>query len=179
MKRFLTVALTALCLIPACSEAHGPVPQKVVKEVVVKAEPAKAWALVKDFGAIKDWHPDVSGEVLETAKDAGDETETLRRKLTFRDGKTLVEKLREANDQQMKLDYRMIGGTVAVSNYRSVMQVAPGPGAGESTITWTARFYNKANELAADPGEDDAAANAAINQIYDAGLAGLKQSLER
>ncbi len=178
MKQWL-ILLAAASLFPLSAAAHGPSPQKVVKEVVIKAEPAKVWAVVKDFGGIHKWHPAVADTKLEQRKDNESDAMLTHRILTLKDGGSIVEKLREANDADMKLDYKMVEGTIPVSNYRAVMQVKAGPGAGESTLTWTGRFYNKANSMEAKPGEDNPTANAAINGIYDAGIEGLKKLLEK
>ena len=48
MNKFL--AILALAAIPFTAFAHGPTPQKVEKSIVIKAPPAKVWAMVKDFG---------------------------------------------------------------------------------------------------------------------------------
>lgn len=176
--KHLIILLAAACMFPLAASAHGPSPQKVVKEVVIKAEPAKVWAVIKDFGTIHKWHPAVADTKLEQRKDTESDAMLTHRILMLKDGGSIVEKLREANDADMKLDYKMVEGTIPVSNYRAVMQVKVGPGAGESTLTWTGRFYNKANSMEAKPGEDNPTANAAINSIYDAGLAGLKRMLE-
>lgn len=178
MKQLIAIVALA-SLMPLSAFGHGPSPQKVVKEVVIKAEPAKVWAAVKDFGGIQKWHPAVAEAKLEDRKDTDSDATLVHRILTLKDGGSIVEKLREANDSDMKLDYKMVEGTIPVSNYRAVMQVKAGPGAGESTLTWTGRFYNKANSMEAKPGEDNPTAVAAINGIYDAGLAGLKQMLEK
>jgi len=178
MKKFLMM-LAVAGLFPFSAAAHGPSPQKIVKEVVIKAEPAKVWAVVKDFGSIKQWHPAVAEVKLEERKDTESEATLLHRVITLKDGGSITEKLREASDADMKLDYKMVEGTIAVSNYRAVMQIKAGPGAGESTLTWTGRFYNKANSMEAPPGQDNPAANAAINGIYDTGVAGLKAFLEK
>lgn len=178
MNKILVALLTIASLLPMSAAAHGPSPQKVIKEVTVKAEPAKLWAVVKDFGGVHKWHPLVASTKLEDRKDTESDQTLVHRTVIFKDGGKMVEKLREVNDADMKIDYKMVETTVAVSNYRAVMQVKPGPGAGESTLTWTARFYNKANSMEAAPGEDNVAANAAINAIYDAGVAGLKKMAE-
>ncbi len=177
MKHYWYLGLLAAVL-PFVANAHGPSPQKVVKEVVIKAEPAKTWAVVKDFGNMHQWHPGVATTAVEERKDAESEAMLQHRTLILKDGGKVVEKLREVNEADMKIDYKMVDGTIPVSNYRAVMQVKAGPGAGESTLTWTGRFYNKANSMEAKPGEDNPAANAAINGIYDAGLAGIKQFVE-
>lgn len=178
MKQWL-ILLASLCLLPSYAAAHGPSPQKVVKEVVIKAEPAKLWAVLKDFGSIAQWHPAVSAVKLEERKDTESDAVLTHRILTLKDGGSIVEKLRESNDAEMKVDYKMVEGTIPVSNYRAVMQVKAGTSAGESILTWTGRFYNKANSMEAKPGEDNPTANAAINGIYDAGIDGLKKLLEK
>lgn len=179
--KVLIALLIAVCMAPFPAAAHGPSPQKVVKEVVIKAEPAKVWAVIKDFGGIHKWHPAVASTKLEDRKDAESGNMLVHRLLTLKDGGSVLEKLREVNDADMKLDYKLVDGaesTIPVSNYRAVMQVKPGPATGESTLVWTGRFYNKANSMEARPGEDNPTANAAINGIYDAGMAGLKKLLE-
>ena len=58
MNKFL--ALLALTVLPLTVMAHGPSPQKVEKSVVIKAAPAKVWAMVKDFGNMQAWHPAIA-----------------------------------------------------------------------------------------------------------------------
>lgn len=177
----LVAMLAIVSFIPLTALAHGPSGQKVEKKFDVKAEPAKVWALVKDFGAIGKWHPDVTHVKLEDRKD--EEGKTLPHRLvTLKNGTTFLEKLREANDADMKMDYKMVDGkdsTIAVSNYRTVLQVKPAEMAGQTTVTLTARFYNKANTMEAPPGADNPAANKAINELYDAAAIGLKSALEK
>ena len=179
MKRWFITLLACMAL---TAQAHGPSGQKVVKEVIIKAAPEKVWQAIKQFDAIRQWHPDIAKLVLDNRVDKETGNTLPHRAITLTSGLTLLEKLREANDEEMKLDYKLVDGaesTIAVSNYRSVMQVKAGPGVGESTVVWTARFYNKANTMEAPAGQDNPAANAAINAFYNAGAAGLKQLLEK
>ncbi|MEQ1488659.1 MAG: SRPBCC family protein [Methylotenera sp.] len=181
MKKFLSMLVVA-CLLPVAALAHGPSGQKVVKEFEVKAEPAKTWALLKDFGAIGKWHPDVTNVKLEDRKDEESGKTLSHRLVTLKNGTTFLEKLREANDADMKLDYKLVDGkdsTIAVSNYRTVAQVKAGKSSGQSTVTLTARFYNKANTMEAPEGQDNPAANKAINELYDEAAVGLKKALEK
>lgn len=178
MQRIASLlAAAALAMMPAMALAHGPSPQKVIKEIVIQVEPAKAWEVVRDFGAIAHWHPDVVDARLEE-RPADDGVAAPHRLLTLRSGNTVVEMLRKVQDDAMKLDYKMVEGSLPVSGYRALMEVHPGANAGEARVIWTGRFYNKANALEAGPGEDNPAAVAAINALYDAGLAGLKRMLE-
>ena len=66
MKKVL--ALIAVAILPLTAAAHGPSPQKVEKEIVIKADPAKVWALVKDFGGIQKWLPTVASTGVEDEK---------------------------------------------------------------------------------------------------------------
>ncbi|WP_137719890.1 SRPBCC family protein [Methylobacillus flagellatus] len=166
-------ALLAMALLPLSAAAHGPSPQKVEKSVTIKAEPAKVWALVKDFGNMQAWHPAVASTKLEKK---GEDTFRL---LTLKGGGTIYEKLRSADDADMKLKYEIVEGVLPVADYNSFITVKAGPGAGESTVTWVGRFYRvyKLNPPI-PPGQDDASALNAVNGVYDAGLANLKKVAE-
>lgn len=171
MKKLL--ALIAFALVPLTAAAHGPSPQKVEKTVTIKAEPAKVWAIIKDFGGINKWHPGVATSKLE--KKGGD---TYRR-LTLKDGNTIVEKLRSIDDADMQLKYEIDETTLPFTDYYSIMKVKAGPGAGESTVTWMGRFYRLYKLNPPIPkGQDDETAVATVTAIYDSGLANLKKIAE-
>lgn len=178
MKLFYALFAAAMLLPLSVGAANAPSQQKVIREVVIKAEPAKVWAMVKDFGGIHKWHPAVESTSLEMRKDDTG-AEVQHRLLTLKGGGTLLEKLVGATDADMKLEYRIVEGVLPVSSYRAILQVKSGPGAGESTVTWTGRFYNKANAVDARPGEDNATAVKAVEGVYDAGLPALKKLLEQ
>lgn len=177
MKRLIPLFSLLVAFSPLTQAANAPTQQKVIREIVVKAEPAKAWAIVKDFAGIHKWHPAVESTTTETKPDESG-TPLLHRTLTLKGGGTIIEKQTINSDEDMKLEYRIVEGVLPVSGYRSVMQVKAGPGAGESTVTWTGRFYNKANDVHAKPGEDNEAAIKAIEGVYDAGVPGLKKLIE-
>ena len=175
------VFLLSMMACALSANAHGPSPQKVVKEIVIKADQEKVWALVKDFGAIGKWHPDVTSVKLDTKKDAETGVDLPHRVVALKNGTSFLEKLREVIEADKKIDYKMIEGnesTIAVSNYRTVMQVKAGANAGETILVITARFYNKANSMEAPPGLDNPTANKVINELYDAAAIGLKKALE-
>jgi hypothetical protein len=171
MKKLL--AILAALILPFTAAAHGPSPQKVEKEIVIKADPAKVWAIVKDFGNMQAWHPAVASDKLETKDGA------TFRLLTLKDGGTIYEKLKSADDADMKLKYEIIEGVLPVADYNATMTVKPGPGAGESTVVWMARFYRvyKLNPPI-PPGQDDESAVNAVTGVFEAGLPGLKKLAE-
>ena len=166
-------ALLALAVLPLTAFAHGPSPQKVDKSVVIKAEPAKVWALVKDFGNMHKWLPAVASTKLEKK---GEDTYRL---LTLKSGGTIYEKLRGADDDAMKLRYEIVEGVLPVADYNSFITVKPGPGAGETTVNWVGRFYRVYKLNPPIPaGQDDESALNAVNGVYDAGLENLKKVAE-
>ena len=176
MKKLL--ALIAMALLPLTAAAHGPTPQKVEKTVTIKADPAKVWALVKDFGNMQKWHPAVASDKIEQKNDENGDMATFRT-LTLKDGGTIYEKLGNSSDADMKIKYYIVKSVLPVSDYNATMTVAAGPGAGEATVTWVGRFYRKYLFNPPIPaGEDDETAVKVITGIFDSGLANLKKVTE-
>ena len=164
--------LPNIALVPSAA-AHGPSPQKVEKTIVIKAAPARVWAIVKDFGNMHSWHPGIASTKLEKK---GDET---FRTLTLKSGGDIYEKLRSADDATMKMKYEIVSGVAPVADYNAFMTVTAGPGAGESTVTWVGRFYRTYKLNPPIPaGQDDESALKAVNGVFDAGLPNLKKVAE-
>ncbi len=177
MKKLL--ALIAIAILPLTAAAHGPSPQKVEKEVVIKADPAKVWALVKDFGNMQKWHPAVASDKVEVKKDENGDEQTYRT-LTLKSGGTILEKFRGSDDKDMQLKYEIVSGVLPVADYTSKITVKAGPAAGQSTVVWMGRFYRVYKLNPPIPaGQDDESAVKAVNEVYDAGLAGLKAAAEK
>ncbi|MGB4813223.1 MAG: SRPBCC family protein [Methylophilaceae bacterium] len=176
----LKILLITLCLSLASmvAVACGPTPQKVSKEIVINADVATVWQAINAFDAIAQWHPDVQSSRIQQKLDEEDANSTYRL-ITLKNGQTIEEKRRITAGNEMKLDYQMTKGDFPVSNYRGVMVVKPGINAGQTIVTWTARFNNKANMLAAPAGQDNATAISAIIAFYENGLAGLKAFVEK
>ncbi len=176
MNRLL--ALIAMSAFVMNAYAHGPSPQKVEKEMVIKADAAKVWGIVKDVGQVQSWLPLVSNTKLESKKDdAGNDINV--RLLTLKAGGTVLEKIRSADDKDMVLKYEILEGAVPVADFNGKISVKAGPGAGESTVTWLGRFYRVYKLNPPIPaGQDDESALKAVNSIFDAGLNGLKAKAE-
>jgi len=167
-----------MAILPLTAAAHGPSPQKVEKSVVIKTDPAKVWAIVKDWGGLHKWLPPVASTKVETKKDESGDTVTYRL-LTLKGGGTVYEKLRSIDDADMKIKYEIVEGVLPVADYNAYMTVKAGPGAGETTVTWVARFYRVYKLNPPIPaGQDDESALKAVNGIFDAGLPELKRVAE-
>lgn len=175
MKKFLALIALSLStsLVSFTAAAHGPSPLKVDKSVTIKAEPAKVWALVKDFGNVQKWNPGVTASKVEKK---GDDT---FRTLTLKGGGTSQEKLRSIDDGDMKIRYEMVSSSLPLTDFNAFMVVTKGEKAGETNVQWVGRFYRLYKLNPPIPaGQDDETALKAINELFDTGLAGLQKAAE-
>ena len=147
--RGLLVPLLPLLLAAALPAlAHGPTRQKVSEKITIEAPADAVWAKVKNFDALKDWHPAVAA----SPADKGNAEGSVR---------TL--KLKD-------------GGALPVSNYTSTIQVT-GTGA-TSTVEWRGAFYRAYPNNNPPPEQNDEAALKAVTDVYRGGLAHLKKMME-
>ncbi len=175
MKKFLALIALSLStsLVSFTAAAHGPSPLKVDKSVTIKADPAKVWALVKDFGNMQKWHPAVVSTKLEKK---GEET---FRTLTLKNGGTINEKLRSIDEADMKIRYEIVSSQLPLTDYNAFMVVTKGAKPGETNVQWVGRFYRLYKLNPPIPaGQEDETAIKAINEIFDSGLAGLQKAAE-
>ena len=85
-RRALSVLLaTVLLAASAPGLAHGPTRQKVSEKVTIEAPADAVWAKIKNFNALKDWHP----AVAESPSDKGNAEGSVRT-LKLKGGGTLV-----------------------------------------------------------------------------------------
>lgn len=88
-------------------------------------------------------------------------------------------KVKSADDADMKFKYEIAEGTIPAADYNSFLTVKAGPGAGESSVTWVARFYRVYKLNPPIPaGQDDETAVKSVNDMMDAGFANLKKAAE-
>ena len=171
---FLAVALAGVLIALATntSRAHGPTRQKAIEKITINAPPAAVWARIKNFDALKDWHP----AIAESPADKGNAVGSVRQ-LKLKGGGALTETLEAFDDTKMKYSYRAKdGGALPVTNYTSTISVS-GEG-NQSVVEWRGAFYRgfPNNDPPADQNDD--AAVAAITGVYKSGLANLKKLAE-
>src|SRR5262245_37734357 len=112
-------AFALLASLAAASAAHGPTRQKVVEQVTIDAPPAVVWARVRNFDALKDWHP----AIAESPASKGNEEGSVR-SLKLKGGGELTETIETYDDAKMKYSYRAKdGGALPVTNYTSTISV--------------------------------------------------------
>lgn len=166
-------AWVLLCGGMAVAQAHGPTRQKVTEKITINAPADAVWARVKNFDALKDWHP----AVAESPASAGN-TEGSVRSLKLKGGGALEETLEGFDEAKMKFSYRAKdGGALPVTNYTSTLQVtAVGPK--ESTVEWRGAFYRAYPNNDPPPDQNDEAALKAVTGVYKSGLENLKKLIE-
>ena len=169
--RTLAACLAGAGLVPL-AQAHGPTRQKVVETITINAPAAAVWARIKDFSALKNWHP----AVAESAADKGNAEGSVRI-VKLKGGGQLEETLEAHDDAQMKYSYRAKnGGALPVTNYTSTLRVtASGNG---SQVEWRGAFYRGFPNNDPPPDQNDEAAVRAVTGVYQSGLAQLKTLAE-
>ncbi|CAD5372147.1 Polyketide cyclase / dehydrase and lipid transport [Rubrivivax sp. A210] len=169
-RRTLLAAWPALLAAPAL--AHGPTRQKVSEKISIAAPADAVWARIRNFDALKDWHP----AVADSPADKGN-TEGSVRRLKLKGGGELTETLESFNEAQKKYSYRAKdGGALPVTNYTSTIQVtAQGD---KAEVEWRGAFYRGHPGNEPPPDQNDDAAVRAITGVYRSGLANLKALIE-
>jgi carbon monoxide dehydrogenase subunit G len=164
--------MLALSLLAGPALAHGPTRQKVTEKISIDAPADVVWARIKNFDALKDWHPAVAS----SPADKGNEEGSVRQ-VTLKGGGSLTETLESWNDAQKKYSYRLKdGGALPVTNYTSTITVSA-DGA-KSTVEWRGAFYRGFPNNDPPPDQNDEAALKAVTGVYTSGLQHLKKLVE-
>lgn len=152
--------------------AHGPTRQKVTEKVTIEASADAVWAKIRNFDALKDWHP----AVAESPADKGNEVGSVRR-LKLKGGGALEESLERYDDAKKLYSYRAKdGGALPVTNYTSTIQVSDE--GGKAVVEWRGAFYRGFPNNDPPPDRNDEAAVKAVTGVYTSGLANLKKVVE-
>lgn len=168
--------LAAVPLLFAASAvlAHGPTRQKVTEKITIDAPADAVWKKVRDFSALKDWHPAVAASPADKGNTVGSV-----RTLKLKNGKGLIETLEAYDDGARRFSYRAKdGGALPVTNYTSTMTVTPAADAKKSVVEWRGAFYRGYPNNDPPPDQNDEAAVKAVTEVYQAGLANLKKVVE-
>ncbi len=170
LKRLLLI-VSALCF-ASHALAHGPTRQKVTETININAPADKVWAVIKDFDALKNWHPAVEA----SPADKGNAEGSVRM-LALKGGGKLEESLESYDEKARKYSYRAKdGGALPVTNYSSTIQVkADGANA---IVEWRGAFYRAYPNNDPPKGQDDEAAVTAVTGVYKSGLTNLKKVAE-
>jgi carbon monoxide dehydrogenase subunit G len=125
------------------------------KEIVTRARPAEVWDAVRDIGALHTRL--VPGFVIATRLEPG------ARVVTFANGLTVREPIVTIDEQDRRLVWSAVGGSL--THYNASAQVVAEPD-GSSRVVWIADLL-----------PDEAARS--VEGMMDAGMAAMKAALDR
>jgi len=187
MKKFALLVPVVLSFFTATVSAHGPVRQKLERDIEINAPAAKVWAIIKNYDDMS-WLPSVKSV---TAK--GGNTVGATRVLTLKDGGTINEEMKKYDDAKMTYGYRITSMSshkeithsgqnekipvLPVTDYAASINVeAKGD---KSVVRWKAGFYRAYmnNNPPAEMNEETA--NKAVGEIFKAGLEQIKALAEK
>ncbi len=169
-RRLLLLLPATLLALPAF--AHGPTRQKVSEKITINAPADVVWARIRNYDALKDWHP----AVAESAADKGNAEGSVRL-VKIKGGGEITETLEAWDDAKKRYSYRAKdGGALPVTNYTSTISVAA-EGSG-SVVEWRGAFYRGYPNNDPPPDRNDEAAVKAVTGVYTSGLANLKKLVE-
>lgn len=177
MHKFVRFSAAALLALPVAVLAHGPSRQKAEKEVEINAPAEAVWKALKGTCSIADWHPAVA------TCEAKGEGKGATRVLTLGEagsGKTIDEEFTMFDEEKMTFKYKITkvaADVLPVNSYAAQMIVEPA-GAAKSKVTWKAGYYRYYTQNDPPQGQDEEAANTAVNGVFEAGMAGLKKFIE-
>jgi len=162
--KIVVALLTAL--IATSAQAHGPTPRKTDESVLIKASPVSIWKKITAPCSIASWHPEVAACEIITDK---------QHKITLKNGKSIIEEIDEMADTDMTLSYRLTGeidmAALPVSSLNGRIRLKAEDGG--VRVSWMARYYRAFTGNEPPEGQNDEAAQAAIDTFVKTGLANL------
>ncbi|MDD1607383.1 MAG: SRPBCC family protein [Methylococcaceae bacterium] len=176
-----------LFLFTSVVNAHGPVRQDTDETITINAPADKVWGIIKNFGDMS-WLPPVKSTDVKGGNEKG-----ATRVLTLQDGGTITEEMKKYDDAKMSYSYKITDMSTAktithagveekvpvvpVDNYSATITVEA-QGA-TSSVHWKAGYYRAYTNNNPPEEMNEAAANAAIKNIFTAGLNNLKALAEK
>ncbi|SJM93762.1 Polyketide cyclase / dehydrase and lipid transport [Crenothrix polyspora] len=178
MQKLFSVLWVSMALLPSSVFAHGPTPQKAKESIVINAPVENVWDVVKNFGSIVNWHPDVKSSLGDGKHESGG-----IRTVVLQNGGELQDELDFYSDKDHEYSFRLKKENpqaFPVSSYTINLQVLPAAAdTNKSEVTIKGRFYRGDTSNSPPENQNDAAAVGAMNTFIKHGLTGLQQKLEK
>ncbi len=149
--------------------AHGPTPRKTDESVSIAAPAATVWKKLSTDCSIASWHPQVKGCEIINDK---------QQKISLSNGTFLLMETDQIDQENTTIFYRLSGeidiAALAVSSLNGKLRVSSE--ADGSKVNWSARYYRAFTGNEPPEGQDDEAAQAAVDAFVKAGLSSLQKS---
>ncbi len=187
MKKLTLLLSLGAFMFTSVASAHGPVRQKLEKDITINAPAAKVWSIIKEYNDLA-WLPAVKGVTATGGNEKG-----AVRTLTLKNGGTITEELKKYDAEKMSYDYKITDMSSThtivhsgveekvpvfpVDNYAASIKVEDK--GGSSVVSWKTGYYRAYmnNNPPAEMNEE--AANTAVGAVLTDGLANLKALAEK
>ena len=176
MTRILALALGATLALAGAAAAHGPSRQKAEATVLLNATPDEVWQVIGKFDDMS-WHPAVASTEMTpegAPADVPDESTRILHLKAESGDPTITEQLMAIDPAKRMYKYMITDVAVEVlpvTNYSSTLMVNDKDGKAE--VVWRGGFYRGFPNNDPPPEQNDDAAVAAVNGVYQAGIDAL------
>lgn len=119
---------------------------EVYSSSTIAAPANRVWAVIRDFNALPDWHPNVSESRIEGGA-ASDQVGCVRA-FRLQDGGFIRERLLALSDYEMSVTYAILESPMGVENYVATLKLIPVTDGDLSFIEWSAEFSCSADREA-------------------------------
>ncbi len=187
MKKIALLIPAVMFLFSATASAHGPVRQKLERDIEINAPAAKVWAIIKNYDDMS-WLPGVKSVAAK-----GGNTVGATRVITLKDGGTISEEMKNYDDKDMSYAYKITHMSsvktithsgqnenvpvLPVDNYAASINVEPK--GDKSLVKWKAGFYRAYMNNNPPEEMNEEAANNAVGAVFKAGLENIKALAEK
>ena len=114
---------------------------------VISAEPTAVWHLLRQFGVIDTWHPQITTCVIEGGKVSGDGGSI--RTLHLLNGEVVHERLLAIDNDQMTMTYGLSDSSLPFKNFRATVGISALSDGAQSAFRWKACFDAGDNAVSA------------------------------
>jgi uncharacterized protein YndB with AHSA1/START domain len=140
--------MTGLAGVTQAATQHDVAHEAVSQTITIQAEPAKVWALLRNFEGIARWDFSVERSVPVDENQA-----TLSRRVVYKDNAGREEDVLDMrSDADMTLSYHASSASWPVTQYHAVLSVKQGPAPGSSEVEWRGTFDIKSQAVDSSAG---------------------------
>lgn len=137
---------------------------------VIDASIDAVWAVVRDFNALPQWHPNIRESRIEGGR-ASDAVGCIRN-FQQHDGATIRETLLALSDREYRFCYDMLESDLGLYDYISEFSLQRITDGDRTFAIWTAQFRT-------DPGREQEKATLVGQGVFQVGFDALKKKLDR
>jgi len=144
--------------------------EQVCVSSIIDAPANTVWQHVRDFNGMPEWHPAIHDSVIEDNRPS--DAVGCVRHFHLTDGNELREQLVALSDRTLSQTYTILNSPLPITDYVATIRVVPVTDGDRTLVEWNAEFN-------AEPDYVDQAVATVRDNVFQAGLDGLKAKLDR